>query len=154
MKPEPPVISKLKTVLKKDEGKRNTPYKDLFGHWTVGVGHFLGPEVSKWEFPDSVVEAYLNEDIKEAHRTLERVFGGLTMAAWNEVRYVALMSIAFNLGQWKLSEFKNANRAVMTGNWDDAAKHYMDSLWARQVGDRAKRLCFMLATGTYHADYA
>jgi len=151
---EPEVIKKLRVVLRIDEGVRKNPYRDILGHWTVGIGHFLGGnEIGKWEFPEPVIEAFLGEDMKEAHRTLERLFGPLTMANWNDARYLAMMSISFNLGQWKLKEFVKANQAVMVNDWQNASKHYLDSLWARQVGDRARRLCFMLSTGEIHADY-
>lgn len=148
------IVKKLRAVLKVDEGVRNNPYRDILGHWTVGVGHFLGGnEIGKWEFPAAVVEAFLLEDMKEAHRTLERVFGSLTMSTWDEARYLALMSISFNLGYWKLRDFVKANQCVILGDWQNASKHYLDSHWARQVGGRARRLCFMLETGEIHADY-
>jgi lysozyme len=48
--------------------------------------------------------------------------------------------MCFNLGHPRLSKFKNFIHAMQVSNWELAAEEMMDSKWATQVGDRAKRL--------------
>ena len=51
-----------------------------------------------------------------------------------------LANMCFNLGYPRLSGFKRFLAALHTGQWETAAVEMMDSKWATQVGDRAKRL--------------
>jgi hypothetical protein len=46
----------------------------------------------------------------------------------------------FNLGRPRLSKFKNMKKALDNGNWQLAAVEGEDSLWYRQVTNRAERL--------------
>jgi len=47
----------------------------------------------------------------------------------------------FNLGRPRLSQFAKMHAAVMDANWIEAAIQMEDSKWARQVPNRAQRLC-------------
>ena len=47
----------------------------------------------------------------------------------------------FNLGRPRLTKFRKMYEAVMDANWIEAAIQMEDSLWARQVPNRAERLC-------------
>lgn len=46
----------------------------------------------------------------------------------------------FNLGYTRLSQFKKLFQALKNGLYEDAAREMMDSLWAKQVGNRAVTL--------------
>jgi lysozyme len=48
--------------------------------------------------------------------------------------------MCFNLGYPRLSGFKNFLSALKDEDWEKASLEMMDSKWATQVGDRAKRL--------------
>ncbi|MGR9580626.1 glycoside hydrolase family protein, partial [Pandoraea sputorum] len=62
------------------------------------------------------------------------------------VRQRVLMNMAFNM-QGKLLGFRNFLAAAQRGDWARASAEMLDSLWARQVGDRSKRLAKMMETG-------
>lgn len=62
-------------------------------------------------------------------------------------RQAVLCSMAFNLGKTKLLEFTNTLRAVKEGRYADAAKGMRNSLWAKQVGNRAERLATLMEQG-------
>ena len=47
----------------------------------------------------------------------------------------------FNLGRPRLSRFLNLKAAVDTEDWMEASAQMMDSKWAKQVPNRAERLC-------------
>ena len=46
----------------------------------------------------------------------------------------------FNMGRPRLSKFKNFNAAIEEHDWSRAAVEGRDSLWYRQVTNRAERL--------------
>jgi len=47
----------------------------------------------------------------------------------------------FNLGRTRLSKFVKMREAIMDGNWIEAGIQMEDSKWAKQVPNRAERLC-------------
>ena len=63
----------------------------------------------------------------------------------NKQRVMANM--AFNLGLPRLSKFVKFLKAVQDSDWEKASEEMMDSKWATQVGDRAKRLKIKMLKG-------
>ena len=51
-----------------------------------------------------------------------------------------LVNMMFNLGRPRLSKFKKMHANLEIGDWAQAAIEGRDSLWHRQVGNRAERL--------------
>jgi len=51
-----------------------------------------------------------------------------------------LVNMMFNLGRPRLAKFKNFNKAISSRNWQVASIEGRDSLWYRQVTNRAERL--------------
>ena len=50
----------------------------------------------------------------------------------------------FNLGYDRLSKFKKFLYALKKGLYEDAANEMLDSLWAKQVGNRATQLAALM----------
>ena len=46
----------------------------------------------------------------------------------------------FNMGRTRLSKFKNHNSALQSEDWKKAAIEGRDSIWYKQVTNRAERL--------------
>ena len=65
----------------------------------------------------------------------------------DDVRKRVLIDMAFNLGLYGLLEFKNTLRYVSEGKYSQASRNMLLSLWADQVGQRAKTLSRMMETG-------
>jgi len=63
------------------------------------------------------------------------------------VRQRVLLDMAFNLGISGLLKFKRTLKAIRAKQYEKAAEMMLDSRWATQVGQRAKRLSKMMATG-------
>ena len=51
-----------------------------------------------------------------------------------------LVNMMFNLGRTRLSKFKKMKAALEERDWNTAAIEGRDSLWYRQVSNRAERL--------------
>jgi lysozyme len=132
--------------LKIDEGVEYEIYKDHLGYPTFGVGHLVletdpengldvGTPVSE-ERVRECFEADLDLAISECHALYsEGEFGDLP----DEVQQI-LVNMMFNMGRTRLSKFKNFNAAIADGDWKKAAVEGRDSLWYRQVTNRAERL--------------
>jgi lysozyme len=123
------------------EGERLKPYRCTAGKLTIGVGRNLDDRGITRE--ESAM--LLDGDI----RLLEiELFRALPWAsALDDVRQRVLLDMAFNLGLPGLLQFKRTLEAIRTGQYQQAATMMLDSLWARQVGQRAERLARMMATG-------
>jgi lysozyme len=57
--------------------------------------------------------------------------------------------MGFNLGIPTLLKFQNMWAAIEEEDFETAAEEAMDSRWAKQVGQRAERLCQAMATGEW-----
>jgi lysozyme len=124
-----------------DEGRRFKPYKDTVGKMSIGVGRNLDDVGVR---PDEIA-LMLENDIAEADKTARVLVPNFDDLS--EARKAVIVNMAFNLGHYKLAQFKNTLRAVHEGRYGDAADGMMDSLWARQVGARARRLADQMRNG-------
>ena len=137
---------RLKDRLKLDEGLRLEPYQDSEGWWTVGYGRLIdtrkGGKISEDE-----AEYMLNNDIDVVINQVIREFpwfGDLS-----DARQEVILNMVFNLGLPKFKGFKNAITAMKRHDWTDASREMLDSMWSRQVGDRAVRLSEAMRTGEW-----
>jgi lysozyme len=127
--------------LRLHEGERLKPYRCTAGKLTIGVGRNL-------EDRGITVEesAYLlANDIAREERALLRELPWVS--GLDEVRQRVLLDMAFNLGIQGLLKFRLTLAAIQAGQYERAASMMLDSLWAKQVGQRAERLSRMMATG-------
>lgn len=137
--------------LKIDEGVVYEIYNDHLGYATFGVGHLVlesdpehGQPVGTPVSEERVRECFekdLDTAISECKVLYEESWEGFP----SEVQEV-LVNMLFNLGRPRLSKFKNFNAKLVEGDYAGAAPEGLDSLWARQVGDRANRLMERLET--------
>jgi len=132
--------------LKIDEGVVYETYLDHLGLPTFGVGHLILESDEEFGKPvgtpvdDERVRECFDKDldlaIGECHHLYgEGEFGDLP----DEVQQI-LVNMMFNMGRTRLSKFKNFNAAIAEGDWKRAAVEGRDSLWYRQVTNRAERL--------------
>lgn len=121
------------------EGLRLKPYKDTVGKLTIGVGRNLTDVgISRNE-----AMALLDRDLARAIVDLDTfpMFDHLS-----PIRQRVLIDMRFNLGPSRFRTFKRTLAAVAAGDYQAAAAGMLASKWARQVGQRAKRLAAMMAT--------
>jgi len=138
-------IEILKQELTEDEGCKYEIYLDHLGYKTFGIGHLckatdsendleVGAEVSK----DRVDECFLND--------IEKVIEDCTILYDNfftlpDDAQLIIANMMFNLGRTRLTKFKLMKEAVDDANWIEAGIQMEDSKWAKQVPNRAERLC-------------
>lgn len=133
-------MSDLKEWLKKCEGYRNKIYKCTAGANTIGFGRNLDQNgISMDE-----AELMLNNDIRRCQSEL-RQYGWYR----NQPTGVqdALTNMCFNMGISRLVCFTKMIAALNKNDYTTAAKEALDSLWAKQVGQRAKDVALMIREG-------
>lgn len=136
-------LTKLQVQLAIDEDRRSRIYVDSVGKITGGIGRNLTDR----GFSDDEIDLMFKNDIARVEKELD-----LNLPWWrqmNDPRQNVLANMCFNMGITKLLGFKNTLSAMSTGRYEDAAKGMLDSLWAKQVHDRANRLAETMKTGEF-----
>lgn len=140
------VPSRLETQLRRDEGEVLYAYSDSEGWLTIGIGRLIdkrkGGGISQQES-----SMLLANDIA-------KVAAGVSSALpWSdqldEARRGVLLNMAFQMGLQGLLGFKNTLSTIQAGNYQLAAQQMLQSLWARQTPERAKRLSDQMADGQW-----
>lgn len=132
-----------------EEGYRGRPYHCSEGYPTIGYGQRIGPKdapLDQYQFKLSrrVAREWMKECIDQLYGesgelVLERDIGA--------VRHSVLISMAYQMGADGLRKFKRMLAALNAGDWELAEKEALDSEWAKQTPERAKRHAEMLRTG-------
>jgi lysozyme len=134
-------IDKLKEQIKHSEGVRTTAYKDTLNNWTTGVGHLirlpdeeylLEKELTEEEV-DQIFITDLNQAIIDARKFISQ-------DSIPEEAFFVVVDMAFNLGLPKLMRFQNFQQALRDKDFVQASFEMLDSLWAKQLPNRSKRL--------------
>ena len=127
-----------------DEGIVHEVYLDHLGYATFGIGHLITDKDPEQEY--TVGTPISEERVTEAFQAdLDISIGECKVLfdLWDtypgEVQEI-LVNMMFNLGRPRLSKFKNFKKAVDAGDWVKAGIEGRDSLWWKQVGNRAERL--------------
>jgi len=134
-------IAKLEADLIRDEAFRGKPFTDTAGKLTVGYGRNLA------DVGISPAEALmlLRNDMATAELELDR--GLPWWRGLSEPRQRALANMCFNLGLRRLMGFHRMLAALQARDYTLAAKEALDSKWADQVGNRAKRIAALIEEG-------
>lgn len=123
--------------LKKDEGFIPHAYKDSEGYWTIGYGTLIDERLGGGITEDEA-DYLLENRIIRVENDLDR-----EMQWWRkspEKVQLALANMCFQLGIKRLKGFKNTLNLLKQGKYEEAADNALDSLWAKQTPNRAKRV--------------
>lgn len=123
------------------EGLRLHPYTDTVGKLTIGVGRNLTDRGITREEAMAMLAGDIDRCVAELYNALP------WFAALDDVRKRVLVDMDFNMGLTRLLEFRQTLAAVEAGDYALAAERMLESMWARQVGERAHRLARMMKTG-------
>jgi len=137
-------LKKLQKDLETDEGVVYKVYKDHLGYPTFGIGHLILE--SDPEYGQDEGTPVSEERVAEAfEKDCQSVLSDCTILydsfyTFPEEVQLILANQMFNMGLTRLSKFKNYNKAINDNDWKQAAIEGRDSLWYRQVTNRAERL--------------
>ena len=138
---EPELIDQIK----QEEGLRLTAYQDTLGNWTIGYGHTPAHEGEVWTEGQAETQLFL--DLGEAADQLDKALPWAKQMG--VVRWSVFVNMVFNEGIEHLLGFHETLAAAQRGDWDATAAGMLDSLWAKQVGDRAVQLAQQMRTGVW-----
>lgn len=131
------------TQLRRDEACKLSPYTDTRGNLTIGVGRNLtGVGISAEE-----AEYLLGNDIYKAISSIAKFLPWAD--SLDDARHGVLVNMAFNMGIGGLLNFEHFLEAMKERDWPTASREMLNSKWADQVGDRAKRLSQQVLTGAW-----
>ena len=145
-------INQLRKELERDEGCKYEIYLDHLGYPTFGIGHLITDddlESKVWplglgktsvgvEVSEERVKEAFNSDIETVLSDCCRLYEYFDDLP--EEAQLIIANMMFNLGYPRLSKFKGMKRGVDERDWNAAADEMVDSLWYRQVTNRANRL--------------
>lgn len=124
--------------LTRHEGLRLKPYYDTVGVLTIGVGRNL----SEKGITQAEALELLQNDLDVCEQELNANCPWWTDHPFEVQK--AMMNMVFNLGLSRFLKFKNMLAALDDFDYETAAEEALDSLWADQVGDRAKEIAAMI----------
>lgn len=134
---------KIVLTLKQHEGFARHPYRCTGGFLSVGYGRNLDTKgVTRYE-----AHYLLMNDLEEAlHLTLDNIPVAKTLS---ENRLGVLVMMVFNLGLHGVLKFKKMLSALEKGDYNEAARCMLDSLWSKQVGSRSHELAEIMLTDKF-----
>lgn len=131
----------LMTRIKKNEGYSGKPYRCTAGKLTIGYGRNLEDN----GITESEASFLLSEDLRRSVSECIRAF--TWFGKLNKARQGVIVEMCFNLGLPRLKTFKRMLAAMSASDYEIAASQMLDSLWAKQVGDRADALAEIMRNG-------
>jgi lysozyme len=139
----------LEHFIGKHEGYVDHVYLDSRGFPTAGIGHLLagkgyrvGQKVSAAQ-----ISAWFKQDVAGAISGAKKDIGP-AYDHLNEARKMVVIDMVFNLGSAGFGGFHATIHAIQTGAYAKAAENMLQSLWAKQVGNRAVEDARIMRTGS------
>ncbi len=128
-------------VITIEEGFRQHVYRCTEGVPTIGYGRTIGKK------GDSLTNEVTTKEkelvfVREKVRELSYALMSRFPTAWskcNQARQAILISLAYQLGLAGVSQFQKMWMALSNGDFSLAAKEMLNSKWAKQTPNRAKR---------------
>jgi len=128
----------LREQIKEHEGYRLDVYKDTLGFDTGGYGHKI----------------ILGEEIPTTKEGWDELFEKDFIRAWNGMEDICaeysldipikgkciLCEMTFQMGPAGVGKFRNMLLALQNQSYTEAASEMLDSRWAKQTPNRAKKL--------------
>jgi lysozyme len=141
-------LTQATAQIKSDEGLVLHAYKDSLGLLTIGYGRLIdkskGGGISEQE-----AEYLLSHDIAYKLGQLYAQLPWITQLS--DARKAVLLNMSFQLGVQGLMGFKNTLAKVEAGDYAGAADNMLQSKWATQTPNRAKRMAEQMRTGTWQS---
>ena len=149
----------ITSLLQYEEGFREKPYLCSEGYPTIGTGIRIGPKgaaLSNYQFtvPKEVDAVWLQSILNSTMKGMlsnERI--AKAMNVLDEARAAVLVSMAYQMGVQGLAQFKNTLALIESKHFADAAIAMLQSKWAKQTPNRARRHAEQMRSGLWCPEY-
>ena len=135
----------LKSV-KEHEGFRSKVYLDTLGKRTVGYGHLCVED--HWEddkeYEWGYLEEILHNDLREAIAGADELIEQHNCKDLEGQAKEVVVEMIFQLGKTGVSKFKKMWEALSEYNYIGASFEMLDSKWANQTPNRAKKMAALM----------
>lgn len=139
--------SELTRQLRGDEGVRACVYLDHLGYSTIGIGRLVDARKPGAGLRGVEMDFMLQNDIDDRINALTRELPWFQNL--DDARRGVLLNMSFQLGVQGLLQFKNTLALIKDGKYDNAAFAMLQSLWAKQTPERAKRMAEQMRSGLW-----
>jgi lysozyme len=149
------------TIIAVEEGYEPKVYTCTEGYPTVGIGlkvGYKGQDLTEFrEFPDmpfEVATLWAQDSINAIPSQIANypLMNGAYMNC-SPVRQAVIVSMCYQLGMQGASQFKRTWSAILSNDFDTAAKEMVDSRWYRQTPQRVTRAANMMSTNILPSYY-
>ena len=128
--------------IKQDEGLRLNPYECTSGKLTIGYGRNL----EDCGITEEEATIMLHNDLIQIIKQMQSWDWIETL---NEERQSVLIQMVYQIGFAGVRKFKKMIHAMKSQDYHKASIEMLDSLWAKQTPQRAKRLAKQMKTGEW-----
>ena len=132
------LYNKAKEKIIMEEGCVNKMYVCPAGYRTIGIGHNLDIN----PISDEAIDVIFKDDLNKVIEQLDKYFRWWRKKP--ETVKVVLLDFVFNVGIGTAKKFKHTMRLIEKGDYEEASYALLDSLYAKQVPNRAKRNAILL----------
>lgn len=142
-------------IIALEENFKSKPYYCSEQYPTVGYGERVGdknaplPNITRTE---KEAREFLRKRIQDAINKLSTQ-KALAWSKCNQQRQAILVSMVYQLGFNGTLVFKKMWAAIEVGNFEEASKQMLDSLWAKQTRNRALRHAKTMKEGSLDMYY-
>lgn len=150
------LLENLTDLLTLHEKKERHVYYDSLRVLSIGVGRNVDKKHGGPGLRDCEIDFMLQNDIADSWLEVNSAFPWFMYLS--VVRQAVLLDMCHNLGIARLKKFYTTLGHIEKGEYADAAKQMLSSLWARQVGkgyhkdgtpQRALRLSIMMRSNEW-----
>jgi len=156
------MMGKIVAILNYEEGYRKSPYIDTEGYPTVAGGIKIGPKgapLSNYIFtvPRLVGDAWQTTIAAQKLAQMKTVPAiAAALSVCNDARTDILLSMAYQIGVGNpklgtgLAGFTGTLGFIAKGDFAAAAAEMINSKWAQQTPNRARRHAQVISDGSYN----
>lgn len=135
------VIEKAVDILRFEEGYREFPYYCSERYPTIGIGQRIGPKEADlklytFSISEDAAKAWCEDRVRAIDKNLMKY---PFYRVQDDNRKAVLISMAYQLGIVGLLKFKKMIAALEVMAYTTASNEALDSRWAKQTPERAKR---------------
>jgi len=135
-------IEQTKEAVKKEEGYRLETYRCTEGHLTGGYGH----KMLEGEVPPKDHAGWLKIFERDFARAVTGTDDLLMLCPnINETARNIVVEMVYQMGAYGVSKFKGMLKALQEDDYKRASYEMLDSRWAKQTSNRAKRMAERMA---------
>ena len=126
--------------IKESEGFRAHAYLDTLGVLTIGYGF----AIKDLDLDEDIAEEILLRKVKNLAQRVQNKFDWFNTAP--DVIKEVVVEMCYQLGLKGFSKFKKTISYLEKENYLEASKEMLDSKWAKQTPNRAKKLSNIVAS--------